>query len=185
MGQFGTCDTGCSEQKLELVRAAVHDSLAVLGSSADARAEAFRSLAEELACHQPAGEDCKDAYRGLQDKARANLRRHPSVDGQAVELEEPAEPATTWWCAACGGIDAPQPCLGICLWRPVEWVNRAVYEHQRERVLSKRDRELRLSRLLRRVASITPLDGKWELGWRVLNAEAQEALRLNHGDGTA
>ncbi len=46
MSEFGTCDTGCSEQKLELVRAAVHDSSAVLGSSTHARAEAFRSVAE-------------------------------------------------------------------------------------------------------------------------------------------
>ncbi len=96
MSQFGTCDTGCFEQKLELVRAAVHDSLAVLGSCADACAEAFRSVAEELAWHQPAGEGWEDAYRALQYKARANLHRHPSVDGQDVELGEPAEPATTW-----------------------------------------------------------------------------------------
>jgi hypothetical protein len=177
MTQFGTCDTGCFEQKLELMRAAVHDSLAVLGSCADARAEAFRSVAEELAWHQPGGEDSEDAYRALQHKARASLHRHPSVDGQDVELEEPAEPATTWWCAECGGIDAPQPCLGICIWRPVEWVNTSVYELERERVLAKRERQLRLSRLLRRVASITPRDGKWELGWRVLKAEAQEALK--------
>ena len=43
MTEFGTCDTGCSEHKLELVRAAAHDASAVLGSSAHARAEAIRS----------------------------------------------------------------------------------------------------------------------------------------------
>jgi hypothetical protein len=177
MAQFGTCDSGCSEQKLELVRAAAHDSLAALASSADARAGAFRSVAEELAWHQPAGEDRQDAYRALQDKARATLHRHPSVDGQDVELEEPAEPATTWWCAECGGIDAPHPCLGICVWRPVEWVNRVVYAYQRKRVLAERERELRLRRLLRRVASVTPREGQWERGWRVLQADGQEALR--------
>jgi hypothetical protein len=177
MGQFGTCDTGCSEQKLELIRAAAHDSLAVLGASAHARAEALRSVAAELARHRPAGEDWEGVYRALQDKARANLHRHQRVDGQDVKLEERAEPATTWWCAKCGGIDAPQPCLGICVWRSVDWVNRAVYEHRRERVRAERKAELGLRRLLRRLASVTPRDGQWARGWRVLQAEAQEALR--------
>jgi hypothetical protein len=176
MGQFGTCDTGCSEQKLELVRAAVHDSLAVLGSSADARAEALGPIAEELAWHQPTGEDSEAAYRAVQDRARSALRRYSGADEEEVEVREPAEPTTTWWCAECGGIDAPQPCLGICIWRPVEWVNRAVYEQQRERVLAARGTELRMSRLLRRLASVTPRHGQWERGWRVLQAEAQEAL---------
>jgi hypothetical protein len=176
MGQFGTCDTGCSEQKLELVRAAVQDSLAVLGSSADARAEALGRVVEELAWHQPTGGDSEAAYRAVQDRARSALRRYSGADEEEVELQEPAEPATTWWCAECGGIDAPQPCLGICIWRPVEWVNRAVYEQQRERVLAARATELRMSRLLRRLASVTPRHGQWERGWRVLQAEAQEAL---------
>ena len=177
MSEFGTCDTGCSEHKLELVRAAVHDSAAVLGSSAHARAEAFRSVVAELAWHQPAGEDWEGAYRALQTKARANLRRYPSVDGQDIEFEEPAEPITTWWCAECGGIDAPQPCLGICIWRSVEWVNRAVYEHQREHSLAERAAELRLRGLMRRVTLITPRDGQWERGWHVLQVEAQKALK--------
>jgi hypothetical protein len=112
----------------------------------------------------------------VQDRARSALRRYSGADEEEVELQEPAEPATTWWCAECGGIDAPQPCLGICIWRPVEWVNRAVYEQQRERVLAARATELRMSRLLRRLASVTPRHGQWERGWRVLQAEAQEAL---------
>jgi hypothetical protein len=176
MSEFGTCDTGCSEHKLELVRAAVHDSAAVLGSSAHARAEAFRSVVAELVWHQPAGEDWEGAYRALQTKARANLHRYPSVDGQDIELEEPAVPVTTWWCADCGGIDAPQPCLGICIWRSVEWVNRAVYEHQREHALAERAAELRLRGLMRRVTLVTPRAGQGER-WRVFQIEAEKALK--------
>ena len=102
--------------------------------------------------------------------------------GEEAELQGPAESATTSWCAACGGIDAPQPCLGIRIWRPVDWVNRAVYEQQRERVLAEREMELRLSRLPRRLASVTPRHGRWERGWRVLRAEAQEALRQSSAE---
>jgi hypothetical protein len=177
MSEFGTCDMGCSEHKLELVRAAVHDSSAVLGSSAHARAEVFRSVVAELARLQPAGEDWEGAYRTVQATARANLHRYPSVVGQDIQFEEAAEPVTTWWCAECSGLDAPQPCLGVCIWRPVEWVSRAVYEHQRKRTLAEREAELRLRGLIRRVALITPREGQWERGWQVLQAEAQAALK--------
>jgi hypothetical protein len=108
------------------------------------------------------------AYRSLQEAARAALRRHPSFEEQELDWEEPAEPPTTWWCPACRGSDAPQPCLGICIWRNVEWVSSSEYERERERALFERGEELRLRQLLRRVASITPRAGRWEDTWQAL-----------------
>jgi hypothetical protein len=69
--------------------------------------------------------------------------------------------ATTWWCAGCGGIDAPQRCLGICVWRPVEWVNRTRYSEERACALAQLDTERRLRQLLRRIAFVTPRAGQW------------------------
>lgn len=120
MGRFGTCDGGCGEQKLELVPAVQYDALGARGSSARVRAEAFGAVGEELASRQPGAREWETAYRSAQKIARTTLVRCREVHGPDVDWEEPVDVATTWWCAACGGIDSPQPCLGICVWRAVE-----------------------------------------------------------------
>jgi hypothetical protein len=56
-------------------------------------------------------------------------------------------------------------------------VNRTLYEHARERALSLRQRERRLRRLLRRVASVTPQTNQWERNWRALQADASNTLK--------
>jgi len=174
MGQFGTCAGGCGEQKLELVPAGQYDWVAALASSAHLRAEAFGAVAQALASRQPGAEECEAAYRSLQDVARITLRRYPEVEVLDVDWDEPVEFATTWWCARCGGIDAPRPCLGICVWRPVEWVNRTTYLEEREVALAKRDTERHYRKLVRRAASVTPRAGQWERGWRALEAQAHK-----------
>ena len=125
MGQFGTCDRGCAEQRLDLVLAARCDELTAATSSARRHAEAFRVVAEQLASRRPSAGELEGAYLAVQDAARILLRRYPEVDVLGLNLDEPIAPATTWWCAGCGGIDAPQPCVGICIWRSVEWVRAA------------------------------------------------------------
>jgi hypothetical protein len=176
MGEVGTCETGCSEQRLELVQAVEYDALAALRTRAQTQAQAFLAVAQELARQQPAAGELEPAYRSLQSAARAELRRHRDLEEQDIDLEQPAEPATTWWCPRCGGIDAPQPCLGICIWRPIEWVNRSLYEQERDRALRERERERRLRELLRRVAWITPQAGQWERGWQTLRTDARDTL---------
>lgn len=176
MEEFGTCDTGCSEQKLELVRAAAYDSLTTATDNSRARAVTFGELVATLARQHPSVGEFEVAYRSAQQSAREHLRRHPDLDAPNIDWEEPSEAATTWWCPKCGGIDAPQPCLGICIWRPIEWVNRNLYEQERERALSKRKREHRLRQLLRHVAWVTPHPDQWERSWRLVHAEAVDAL---------
>lgn len=161
MSQFGTCDTGCREHKLELVRAEVYDGVVAARLSARARAEVFGSLAEQLVTVRPAPGEWEAAYRSLQQAARTALRLHPDIDSGGIDPELPAETAVTWWCPSCGGIDAPQPCLGICIWRPIEWVNRTRYERERDRAITERGRERRLAQLVHRVASVTPRAGQW------------------------
>ena len=46
MSQLGTCGKGCSEEKLELVRAVDFEGLTELASDAHVRAEACRAVAE-------------------------------------------------------------------------------------------------------------------------------------------
>jgi hypothetical protein len=176
MTRLGTCDTGCSEERLDLVRAADLERLTGLASGAHVRAEACRAVAIELASGRVGSDDWEGTYLSTQRVARAVLRHYPAVDEHSPDWDEPAERATTWWCAGCGGIDAPQPCLGICLWRPIDWMNAELYEQERTRAVAEHDVEIRLRRLLRRVSSITPRQGHWELGFRLLQAEAQQSL---------
>jgi hypothetical protein len=177
MSQFGTCEGGCTEQKLELVPAGHYDRSTALAASTHIGAEAFRAVAKELASRQPGADEWEAAYRSVQEAARISLRRYPEINAQDLDWDEPPELATTWWCARCGGIDAPQPCLGICVWRRVEWVNATLCEQQRARTLVERDAERRLCLLLRRVASVTPRVGQWERGWRALEAQARQTLQ--------
>jgi hypothetical protein len=174
MSQFGTCAGGCGEQKLELVPAGQYDWVAALASSAHLRAEAFGAVAEALVSRRPRAEEWETAYRSLQDIARATLRRYPEPELPDIDWHERVEFATTWWCAECGGIDAPQPCLGVCVWRPVEWVNRTTYSEETEVALAERDTERRYRKLARRVASVTPRAGQWERGWRALESQARK-----------
>lgn len=175
MERWGTCETACSEHRLELVSAADFDALEVERSAVRACVGACRPVVEMLAGTEPGPDGWQAAYRASQRAALAVLRRHESHD----DSDERAEHVTTWWCAECGGIDAPQPCLGICIWRPADWVNRTGYEAARSRAAGERDMERATVRLLRRVASVTPSEGHWERNWRALHADAREALRAS------
>jgi hypothetical protein len=176
MSRLGTCETGCFERKLELVRAAAHDAILTDGIDRRARIAAFTNVVQGLASIEPRRDQYEDAYRSAQRAARDVLRCHADDERQTIDLGEPSEYATTWWCPACGGIDAPQPCLGICVWRSVEWVERGAYETVREQSIVEREREQQLRRVLQKVAWITPRSGHWEDTWRLLHAEAQRAL---------
>jgi hypothetical protein len=179
MSEFGTCDQGCSEAKLELVRAVDYDMLAAPISDARVRADAYRAVADDLVSGRPGPQEYEAAYRRLQESARAALRRFAPIAEQSPAPEAPdedAERATTWWCARCGGIDAPQPCLGICVWRHIDWVSADLYDQQHGLSLATRETELCLRRLLRHVASITPREGHWKHGWSALQTEGRSAL---------
>lgn len=177
MGRFGTCEAGCREEKLELVRAAAHDSISHLGITARQTAEAFLDVTEQLVLETPGDREAPAAYHALQQKARAVLGQHPDKHEHVSDVSELSEAATTWWCPECGGIDAPQPCLGICVWRSVEWVKRSLYESERQQALADHARARALRELMRRIAYVTPRPGQWQRNWQALQAQA-EALGL-------
>jgi hypothetical protein len=81
-----------------------------------------------------------------------------------------------WRCPDCGGVDAPQPCIGVCIWRAAQWVDTAAYEAERSRALGDCQAERSLAGLLRMLAFTTPRSGQWERNWSALQAQAQQAL---------
>lgn len=171
----GTCASGCTEARLDLVPAEDFDRIKAELVRSHGAVAAFRAVAERLATSHPAPQDVERVYGCIQQQARAALRVHPDPgDAEAKWLEREA-PTTAWWCSGCGGLDAPQPCQGVCIRRPAEWVNYEVYEHERERALRELDAERRLRQLAREVAFVTPRAGQWWRGWRTAQRWARAA----------
>jgi hypothetical protein len=83
---------------------------------------------------------------------------------------------TVWRCQDCGGVDAPQPCIDVCIWGPADWVDAASYESERSRAAVDREVERSLAGLLRRFAFTTPRNGQWERSWRAFQSQARLAF---------
>jgi hypothetical protein len=85
-----------------------------------------------------------------------------------MDLPAPVR-VTAWRCIGCGRVEAPQPCIGVCQDRAVDFVEAGDYDAARERVDA-------LASLARRLASSTPRDGEWERSYRALQSEARAVL---------
>lgn len=180
----GTCDTGCSEHRLLLVRASTVDALASAGAAIRTDIERLRPLVGAIAEQADPLGDWEIGYEKLRVSARAALT--DAVDGRLVSYvqEEPAEATVTWWCRRCHGIDAPQPCLGICIWSSVDWTRWEIYEQLRRRVVSDCDTDMRLRSLLRRVVHTSPRPGQHLRTRLAYGKEAECLLRCRVASGT-
>lgn len=174
MNRFGYCELGCSERRRDLVRAVAYDVLVAAEDAARMRIEVLAPVLEHLLGADPTEPGWEAVYRQAQAQARQARRSAARVDQPTVDLSEAAEAATTWWCAECGAIDSPQPCLGICVWREVEWVDRDVYDRGREQTIAVLNTERRLQGLVRSLAWSTPRENQWERSWDALRSQAAE-----------
>jgi hypothetical protein len=171
-----TCPVPCAERRAELVSAGDYDRLAAAAAACRARVRGLRTVAAELAGAEPADGEQEAAYRALQQSARSALRRFGPPPGHPDDPFPPAPAVVVWRCPDCGGLDAPQPCLGVCIWRPAQWVDAACYEAERSRALASQQAERSLSGLLRALAFATPRPGQWERNWRALQSRARQVL---------
>lgn len=163
MGRQEQC-ASCSEHKLVLVAQAEFDELRAAG----ARAAQLIEVAEPL---MGSTSDPAAALAGLRHAARHALREAPT------DPDEPG-PVTGWWCATCGNVDLPQPCIGVCVWQPTEWVSLALYERERQRIQPQLDTARRLRGPLTRAAAIRPRPGQAAQNWQAL-AHAAAAARAD------
>lgn len=74
-----------------------------------------------------------------------------------------------WQCIGCGKIDAPQPCIGICQDRPVEFVPAEAYDRLHTRTTA-------LESLLRMLAATNPRAGEWERSYLAMQDRARRLL---------
>lgn len=80
---------------------------------------------------------------------------------------------TVWECIGCGKIEGPQPCIGVCQDRKVEYVRAEAHD---EAVARMQERNDVLESLVRRLAHATPRAGEWERSYLSLQREAQDLL---------
>jgi hypothetical protein len=181
MGRQERCETACSEHKLVLVRAADHEEMLAAAATARARAALLAPIAREFADTE-VGEP-HEAFAALRERARRMLLE-TGPEPQRTDWAAP-DTVTGWWCAECGNVDMPQPCIGVCVWRPADWVNVTVYERQ----LALAEPALRAARALRRfvarAAAVIPRDGQWERNQEALRVQADAALADHVPDAPA
>ena len=178
MRQQESCEGACRERRLELVSGSDYDELTAAAAACRVRLETFRAVVGELARAEPGSGEFRVAYEALQQSARSVLRRSgPAAGDRDDELPARAETVILWRCEDCGGVDAPQECIDVCIWGPADWVDAALYEPQRSRAAVDREVEQSLAGLLRRFAFTTPRDGQWERSWRAFQSQARLAFR--------
>lgn len=178
ISRWGTCDTGCREQRLDLVRADQVQWLGELMERSHARTDHLRAALERVA-GAPAP-TIPARWVQLRRAAADALGTCPDVDAADPAWDEPPERVTVWRCDACGGVDAPQECLGICTWRPIEWATIAAYERARAQAHDQHATEARLRTLLRKIAHVRPKPEREAETGRALQGEARSLLGGGH-----
>lgn len=174
MGRQERCEGDCAEHKLVLVGAADYRELMIAADAGRASAERLAEVARAFA-REDRGEP-REALLQLRRRARLALRdAGPALE--PVNLRSPAT-VTGWWCHRCGNVDLPQPCIGVCVWRPAEWVNVDLYERglaAAEPVLRAADA---LRRFVARAAAVSSRDGQWARNRQALGDQARAALAV-------
>jgi len=176
MRQDPGCPGDCAERRLELVRADDHDQLTKAAAACRARIQGLRPVVTELARTEPETGQWRAAYQALQQSARAALRRFPPAPPGRDDPLAPADTVVVWRCQDCGGLDAPQECIDVCIWRPAVWVDATRHESARSDAAADREVERSLAGPLGRLAFATPRAGHWEQGLRALQSQARHAL---------
>jgi hypothetical protein len=83
---------------------------------------------------------------------------------------------TAWQCIGCGRIEGPQPCIGVCQDRKVEFVYASELDSTLAELARVRREAEALAVLVRQIAHTTPREGEWEHTYRALQSRARRAL---------
>jgi len=181
MSKPGECPGCCSqERRLELVPAFEHDRLADQNAETAGQVAELRATVERFLAGATGVRDAAQALAGARQEARATLA---TLRSSAPPLpEDDVEPSVAWWCERCGGIDAPAPCIGVCIRKPAEWVNARCYQHERAHGVRLLAERRGLIATVRALAFTSPRPGQEE---RHLRALSERALSALHGASQA
>jgi len=175
MREFATCDGICRERKLELVMGGDYDELVTEAAASRSRIQAFLPIVAELAGAPPRRADPSVPYESLRGRARVLLKAAaPPV--RVTIAATSAETTAVWRCPDCGGLEETQPCIGVCIWRQVDWVELSAFESERTQALKDIEFERVLLALLTRFARVRPREGEWKPNWLAFQAQARLVL---------
>ncbi|MBS0557092.1 MAG: hypothetical protein JSR27_06730 [Proteobacteria bacterium] len=83
-----------------------------------------------------------------------------------------------WQCIGCGRIEAPQPCIGVCRDRKVQFIGRLEHEGVLAESAALRAQRDRACAMLARFVAATPRAGHWEESWHALHAQLAQVLAM-------
>ena len=156
------CADGCTDQPLDLVDV---DDLVTIAT----RAEALEERVAELRAVARALLDDTADWTGVRERARA-----------AVLMTVPEAPEVEviegWGCPRCGRVDAPQPCLGICIRRPGLVADVAEYREYADRARSLAGTDRALTAFAHVVGGVRPRPGRERQTVESLRSRARELL---------
>ena len=154
------CRGTCAEHRLDLVESDAHAAAEARLAAAEDALASFRGIAARLARGAP------PEWGALRAQARAALRSlgDPAEGGAAI---------TAWACDSCGRIEAPQPCIGVCIRPETPMVEVAEHQAVLARDAALRDALVPFAALARALAWSTPRPGQSERSVRVLCERAR------------
>jgi hypothetical protein len=157
------CPGGCPDVALDLVDAGALAAFATRTEALERRAAQLRALTALLVADAP------PAWSEVRERARTATRL-PVPAAPDVEVIE------AWGCPRCGRIDAPAPCLGICVRRPGEVADVREYRQLTDRAERAAADDRVLGELARVVASVRPRPGREELTVQAFRSRARDLL---------
>lgn len=175
MREFAACVGICRERKLELVPGGDYDALVTAATASRSRIQAFLPTVAELAGEPPSRADGSVPYESLRERARVLLKA-AGPPGRESIAPTSAETIAVWRCPDCGGLEETQPCIGVCIWRSVDWVEVGAFGSERVQALKDIEFERALFALLTRFARVKPRVGEWERNGLAFQAQARLVL---------
>jgi hypothetical protein len=157
------CADGCTDLPLDLVDV---DDLVAIATRAEALEERVAELREVA---RALVEDDSVDWTQVRERARA-----------AVLLAVPEAPEVdvidAWGCPRCGRVDAPQPCLGICIRRPGLVADVAEYREYAAHAERVAESDRALSAFAHVVGGVHPRPGREQQTVEGLRGRARELL---------
>jgi hypothetical protein len=174
MGNVRDCTGSCAFEDLDVVGAETHAAaLDRLWTALDSL-EALQPVVKALAAATWEEHGAEPLHHALQERARAALATLPAAAEPPASME-PSEPENISLCTTCGLVEAPQPCLGICIRQTKEVVRAADHDAVLARGDAAQRQAAGLAALVNRLAHVTPRPGQHH---RTLAAFQHEARRV-------
>ena len=173
MGNAEECVATCDFKRAFVVDAASHADLLEYWLNLSEHIEALREFAREIVAETETPERFERALTDLRVRGKDLLALAPrEKTPQAVPPDERAE---IWLCAACGMVEAPRDCLGICVRRTGDFVRAEDHDALSARIERARLEARILAALARQIGWTVPRPGQSERMRAALRSMATKA----------